>query len=112
MDGSGVPLTAVSVPVHMASIVQSKPGFCPGICRAHGLPHQLVTQPGQLEPALRAARGLNKHSIVEVVTSGEDNVAQHRAVQEQIKQAVLQASHVQVVLMSLGTPSEQYDLFC
>jgi len=59
-----------------------------GMCRAHGLAHQRVTQPGELAGALKAARGLNKHSVVEVVTSRETNVQQHRAIQNSIMEAV------------------------
>lgn len=53
--------------------------------------HQRVTQPGELAQALGAARGLNKHSIVEVITSRQTNVAQHRSIQNSVKEAVLEA---------------------
>ncbi|WIA39933.1 hypothetical protein OEZ86_013366 [Tetradesmus obliquus] len=36
-----------------------------GICRAHGIPHQRVTSPNDLAPALATAWGINRHSIVE-----------------------------------------------
>ena len=67
--------------------------YCPlaGICRAHGLTHQRVNQPQELSKALAAARGLNKHSVVEVITSRETNVGQHRDIQEAVKEAVLHA---------------------
>jgi len=58
------------------------------MCRAHGLAHQRVTQPGELAGALKAARGLNKHSVVEVITNRETNVAQHRAIQDSVRAAV------------------------
>ena len=61
------------------------------MCRAHGLAHQKVTQPGELAGALKAARGLNKHSVVEVVTSRESNVQQHRDIQAAIREAVATA---------------------
>lgn len=50
-----------------------------------------MTQPKELSQALAAARGLNKHSIVEVITSRGTNVAQHRSMQETVKAAVLEA---------------------
>lgn len=50
-----------------------------------------MTQPEELSQALKAARGLNKHSIVEVMTSHHDNVTQHRDIQDKVKQAVLRA---------------------
>ena len=61
------------------------------MCRAHGLTHQRVTTPEGLAPALAAARGLNTHSIVEVVTARGQNVAHHRSIQESVRQAVLRA---------------------
>lgn len=36
------------------------------MCRAQGLPHQRVARAAELLPALRAAWGLNRHSVVEV----------------------------------------------
>lgn len=40
-----------------------------------------MTAPGALAPALRAAWGLNRHSVVEVVTDRGTNVELHRLVQ-------------------------------
>ena len=50
-----------------------------------------MTTPEGLAPALAAARGMNTHSIVEVVTARGRNVAHHRSIQEAVRQAVLQA---------------------
>lgn len=58
------------------------------MCRAQGLAHQKVTTPQELTPALAAARGLNKHSVVEVVTSRETNVRNHLDIQEAVRRAV------------------------
>ena len=46
-----------------------------------GIPHQRVTTPGGLGPALAAAWGLNRHSVVEVVTDRTTNVDLHRVIQ-------------------------------
>lgn len=42
---------------------------CAGFSRAHGIAHQKVGTVDDLQEALQAAWGLNKHSIVEVITS-------------------------------------------
>lgn len=39
-----------------------------GLCRAHGIPHQSVTTPQELPSALATAWGINRHSVVEVIT--------------------------------------------
>lgn len=39
-----------------------------GLCRAHGIPHQAVTTPQELPSALATAWGINRHSVVEVIT--------------------------------------------
>ena len=57
-----------------------------GLCRAHHLPHSLVTDPADLLPTLRTAWALNSSSIVEVTTTRDDNVAIHRALQAQCTQ--------------------------
>jgi hypothetical protein len=61
------------------------------MCRAHGIAHQRVTEPGALRGALAAAWGLNRHSVVEVATARRANVAHHRAVQAAVGAAVLRA---------------------
>lgn len=61
------PLAVVrTLPVCLANPPHTLPRTA-GICRAHGVPHQRVAgRPSELEPALRAAWGLNRHSVVEV----------------------------------------------
>ena len=61
------------------------------MCRAHGIAHQRITTPGDLAPALTAARGLNKHSVVEVITSRDGNMQQHKAIQAAVRRAVVGA---------------------
>lgn len=73
-----------------------------GMCRAQGLAHQKVTQPNELRTALEAARGLNQHSVVEVITSREANVAQHRSIQEVVRQAVCAAVLERVGMLPLA----------
>ncbi|GIL50277.1 hypothetical protein Vafri_6487 [Volvox africanus] len=51
------------------------------MCRAQGIPHQKVSTPGDLLPALQAAWGLNRHSVVEVTTDRSTNVELHRRIQ-------------------------------
>ncbi|GLC45490.1 hypothetical protein PLESTM_001741500 [Pleodorina starrii] len=51
------------------------------MCRAQGIPHQKVNSPEALVPALQAAWGLNRHSVVEVITDRTTNVDLHRRVQ-------------------------------
>ena len=62
-----------------------------GMCRAHGIAHQRVTERQGLGGALRAAWALNKHSVVEVIVGRDCNVEHHRNIQEQVKAAVLRA---------------------
>ncbi|KAI8463273.1 MAG: thiamine diphosphate-binding protein, partial [Monoraphidium minutum] len=62
-----------------------------GMCRAQGVPHQRVTGPAELPRALRAAWGLNRHSVVEVVTSRGDNLGLHKALQSEVAAAVRHA---------------------
>lgn len=64
---------------------------CAGMCRAHGIAHQKVTERGDLRKALQAAWTLNKHSVVEVITNRDSNVTHHRSIQERVRQAVLRA---------------------
>ena len=73
-----------------------KPGPCAGMCRAHGIAHQKVTQRADLSKALKAAWALNKHSIVEVITQRDSNVEHHRRIQNSVKGAVLRALHAVV----------------
>ncbi|KXZ52491.1 hypothetical protein GPECTOR_9g535 [Gonium pectorale] len=51
------------------------------MCRAQGIPHQKVTASEGLAPALQAAWGLNRHSVVEVITDRTTNVELHRTIQ-------------------------------
>ncbi|GIL93104.1 hypothetical protein Vretifemale_20563 [Volvox reticuliferus] len=51
------------------------------MCRAQGIPHQRVTTPEGLVPALQAAWGINRHSVVEVITDRSTNVELHRRIQ-------------------------------
>jgi len=67
------------------------PAAAAGMCRAHGIAHQRVTEPGALRGALAAAWGLNRHSVVEVATARRANVAHHRTVQAAVGAAVLRA---------------------
>lgn len=62
-----------------------------GMCRAHGIAHQRVTERGDLRKALQAAWALNKHSVVEVITQRDSNVTHHRRIQERVRRAVLSA---------------------
>ncbi len=62
------------------------------LCRAHGLPYQRVTALPALGAALDAAWGLNRHSVIEVVTERSSNVRWHRWVQRRVARAV-QAHH-------------------
>ncbi len=63
-----------------------------GMCRAHGIAHQRVSERGELRGALAAAWSLNRHSVVEVVAPpGAANVAHHKALQEAVRRAVLRA---------------------
>lgn len=71
------------------------------MCRAQGVPHQRVTSPDDLPRALRAAWGLNRHSVVEVVTSRGDNFDLHRALQAEVAAAVRHAH----ALMTAATGS-------
>ncbi len=64
------------------------------MCRAHGIAYQRVTEPGGLRGALAAAWGLNRHSVVEVVTARRANVAHHRQIQAVVSAAVLRALHL------------------
>ncbi|KAK9847737.1 hypothetical protein WJX84_001736 [Apatococcus fuscideae] len=58
------------------------------ICRAHGIPHQNVSQLEDLGQALRSAWGLRRHSVVEVKTPKEGNVDLHRQLQASVAAAV------------------------
>lgn len=63
-----------------------------GMCRAHGIPHQRVVTPEQFATALQSAWGLNRHSVVEAVTTRDSNVALHRQLQSGVQRAVQQAA--------------------
>ncbi|EIE27179.1 Thiamin diphosphate-binding protein, partial [Coccomyxa subellipsoidea C-169] len=62
-----------------------------GMCRAHGIAHQRVTERVDLRKALQAAWALNKHSVVEVITKRDSNVGHHRSIQERVRQSLLRA---------------------
>ena len=64
---------------------------CAGMCRAHGIAHQRVTERADLRKALQAAWALNKHSVVEVITQRDSNVGHHRSIQERVRQSLLRA---------------------
>ncbi len=61
-----------------------------GICRSYGLPYQRVSDLGQLQRALESAWGLNRHSVVEVVTQRNTNVHWHRYIQGRVSESVSQ----------------------
>ncbi|GAX86654.1 hypothetical protein CEUSTIGMA_g14062.t1, partial [Chlamydomonas eustigma] len=58
-----------------------------GMCRAQGIPHQRVTTSQDLHRALTAAWGLNRHSVVEVITDRGTNLDFHRKIQGQVSRA-------------------------
>ena len=62
-----------------------------GMCRAHGIAHQRVSDRPGLQKALQAAWALNTHSVVEVSVDRDSNVKQHRSIQAAVKAAVLRA---------------------
>ena len=64
-----------------------------GMCRAHGIAHQKVTERQGLHSALKAAWALNKHSVVEVIVGRDSNVEHHRNIQAAVKTAVLRTLH-------------------
>ncbi len=64
-----------------------------GMCRAHGIAHQRVSDRPGLHKALQAAWALNSHSVVEVSVDRVFNVEQHRSIQAAVKAAVLRALH-------------------
>jgi isochorismate synthase/2-succinyl-5-enolpyruvyl-6-hydroxy-3-cyclohexene-1-carboxylate synthase/2-succinyl-6-hydroxy-2,4-cyclohexadiene-1-carboxylate synthase/O-succinylbenzoate synthase len=72
------------------------------MCRAQGVPHQRVTAPDDLSRALRAAWGLNRHSVVEVVTSRADNLGLHKALQSEVAAAVRRAHALVTVAQGAG----------
>ncbi|GMH33012.1 hypothetical protein BSKO_00846 [Bryopsis sp. KO-2023] len=80
---------ADSVPEETFNSLWATPQFVDveGICRSHGILHQQVLQPNQLENALQMAWGSNKHSIVEVVTDRTKNVDVHREIQRAAQDA-------------------------
>ena len=71
-----------------------------GMCRAQGVPHIKVASGPGLRTALRAAWGLNRHSVVEVVTDRASNVERHRQVQGEVQRAVGHA-----LALALGGPA-------
>ena len=78
------PFIGVSVTSHCLSMAA-------GMCRAHGIAHQRVTERQGLHSALKAAWALNKHSVVEVIVGRDSNVEHHRNIQAAVKAAVLRA---------------------
>ena len=76
-----------------------------GMCRAHGIAHQRVTERASLQGALKAAWRLNTHSVVEVITPpGSANVEHHRRIQDSVRRAVLRA--LQPVRPLTGSPCQ------
>ena len=65
-----------------------------GMCRAHGIAHQKVSDRQGLQKALQAAWALNTHSVVEVSVNRDSNVEQHRSIQAAVKASVLRALHI------------------
>ena len=65
-----------------------------GMCRAQGIAHQKVTSLEELAPALHTAWALHRHSVVEVITARESNVAHHRQLQASVQQAVRHAMNL------------------
>ena len=61
------------------------------MCRAQGIPHQKVSRCEELQPALRSAWALHRHSVVEVITGRDSNVDQHRQLQHSVQHAVKHA---------------------
>ena len=80
-----------------------------GLCRAHGIPHTRVTAADALPTALSNAWALNGHSVVEVVTDRQHNVAQHRALQTAVRGAVDVALQ-QWMASNAGSAQGLYDL--
>eukprot|EP00887_Chlorella_sp_A99_P005642 scaffold1.g5642.t1 len=75
-----------------------------GLCQAHGIPHQRVTATVELEPALASAWGLNRHSVIEVITDRGSNLDKHRAVQAEVQRAMHAAlALVQAPAVAAGT---------
>ena len=62
-----------------------------GMCRAHGIAHQRVSDRQGLQKALQAAWVLNTHSVVEVSIDRGSNVELHRSIQAAVMAAVLRA---------------------
>lgn len=61
------------------------------MCRAQGIPHIKVNTADTLRTALRSAWGLNRHSVVEVVTDRGSNVDRHRTIQAAAQRAAARA---------------------
>eukprot|EP00798_Chlamydomonas_sp_ICE-L_P027191 gene27191-2435_t len=70
------------------------------MCRAHGIPHQRVTDCSGLDSALSAAWGLNRHSVVEVITDRIKNVRVHKYIQARVQAAVQQCFNLVTVVPS------------
>lgn len=78
------------------------------MCRAHGIPHQRVTAAADLAPALTAAWGLNRHSVVEIVTDRSTNLQLHKSIQAAAQAAARAAYRLMVPslpLAPLATPA-------
>ena len=59
-----------------------------GLCEAHRVAHAHPSTPSALRKALDAAWSEGRHSVVEVTTSRARNLAQHRALQRRVAEAV------------------------
>lgn len=64
-----------------------------------------MSTPGQLQPALHNAWGLNRHSVVEVVTDRRSNVGIHRSVQASVLRTV-QAAYA-LATRQAGVPAAE-----
>ena len=90
-----LPASSLGVAESLESIVRPREsewcGGCmaAGMCRAHGIAHQRVSDRQGLQKALQAAWALNTHSVVEVSVDRNSNVEQHRSIQAAVKAAVL-----------------------
>ena len=79
-----------------------------GMCRAHGIPHQRVTAAADLAPALTAAWGLNRHSVVEIVTDRSTNLQLHKSIQAAAQAAARAAYRLMLPSLPLTTPASAF----
>ena len=79
------------------------PAVHAGLCQAHGIAHQRVTDKAELPRALHAAWSLNKASVVEVITNRQANVQHHRAIQAAVAAHVAKAARLLLAAQAAGT---------